>query len=84
VPGTLRMLELAHQRHGKLPWAKLFAPAIELAERGFPMSPRLHGALLAEKMLARDPVANAYFYRADGTAAPGRDAGQESPSSPRR
>src|SRR6185436_14726511 len=70
VPGTLRMLELAHQRHGKLPWAKLFAPAIEIAERGFAMSPRLFGALAAEKMLAKDPVANAYFYRADGTPHP--------------
>ena len=70
VPGTVRVLELAHQRHGKLPWAKLFEPAIELSERGFPMSPRLHGALAAEKSLARDPVANAYFYRADGTPHP--------------
>jgi gamma-glutamyltranspeptidase/glutathione hydrolase len=70
VPGTLRVLELAHQRHGKLAWAKLFAPAIELAESGFPMSPRLHGALAAEQVLARDPVANAYFYRSDGTPHP--------------
>ncbi len=70
VPGTLRVLELAHQRHGKLPWARLFAPAIELSERGFPMSPRLYGALEAEKMLANDSVAKAYFYRADGTPHP--------------
>ena len=70
VPGTLRVLALAHHKHGRLPWAKLFAPAIELAERGFPVSARLHGALAGEKALARDPVANAYFYRADGTPRP--------------
>ena len=70
VPGTVRMLELAHRRHGKMPWAKLFAPGIELAERGFPISPRLHGALAAEQALALDPIARAYFYRADGTPYP--------------
>jgi gamma-glutamyltranspeptidase / glutathione hydrolase len=70
VPGTLRVLELAHKKHGKLPWATLFAPAIELAERGFPVSARLNGLLTAEKALTRDPVANAYFYQADGTPRP--------------
>src|SRR5688572_26697793 len=35
VPGALRMLELAHREHGRLPWADVFAPAIELAEAGF-------------------------------------------------
>ena len=42
VPGVLRMLEAAHRRHGRAEWAKLFEPAIRLAESGFPMSPRLH------------------------------------------
>ncbi len=42
VPGLLAMLEAAHERHGKLPWAILFEPAIVLAEQGFSLSPRLH------------------------------------------
>ena len=44
VPGTPRLLEVAHARHGKLPWAALFEPAIALAEKGFPMSPRVSQA----------------------------------------
>ena len=31
TPGTVRMLELAHAKHGRLPWAKLFEQAIALA-----------------------------------------------------
>jgi gamma-glutamyltranspeptidase/glutathione hydrolase len=34
TPGVLRLLELAHKEKGKLPWAKLFDPAIALCENG--------------------------------------------------
>ena len=51
VPGVLRMLELAHRRHGRLPWARLFAPAIRLAESGFSVSPRLHRLLERDRFL---------------------------------
>ena len=67
TPGVLRLLELAHKQHGRLPWARLFEPAIALAERGFAMSPRLHTLLAGEKALARSPVARDYFYTADGS-----------------
>jgi len=70
VPGELRMLELAHKRHGKLPWKDLFAPAIELAERGFALSPRLHGLLQRDRFLAKMKVAGRYFYQPDGTPKP--------------
>jgi gamma-glutamyltranspeptidase / glutathione hydrolase len=68
VPGLLRMLELAHRRHGKLPWATLFEPAIHLAESGFPMSPRLHALVAADAYLAQDADARRYFYAGDGRA----------------
>ena len=70
VPGTVRMLEMAHKQHGKLPWAALFQPAIALAEGGFKVSPRLNTLLLEAKNLKNDPVAAAYFYDAAGTARP--------------
>jgi gamma-glutamyltranspeptidase/glutathione hydrolase len=70
VPGVLRMLELAHRRHGKLPWAQLFAPAIRLAEGGFPISPRLHGLLERDKLLRLDAGASRLWYLEDGSAKP--------------
>src|SRR3712207_1140974 len=42
VPGTIRLLEMAHKQYGKLPWSTLFQPAIQLAENGFKVSPRLN------------------------------------------
>jgi gamma-glutamyltranspeptidase/glutathione hydrolase len=68
VPGVVRMLEMAHRQHGRLPWARLFEPAIELAEQGFPISPRLHALLEADPHLKRDRAARAYFYQWHGGA----------------
>jgi len=70
APGVLRMLELAHKEHGKLPWKALFAPAIKLAEDGFNVSPRLNALLSWDRYLARDPVAKAYFFGEDGKPRP--------------
>ncbi|PZO01899.1 MAG: gamma-glutamyltransferase [Hyphomicrobiales bacterium] len=68
VPGTLKLLEEAHRRWGRLPWAQVIDPAIRLAEEGFTISPRLNGLLSRETNLAKDPRAAAYFYEPDGKA----------------
>jgi gamma-glutamyltranspeptidase/glutathione hydrolase len=70
TPGTVRMLEMAHQQYGKLPWAKLFEPAIALAEGGFRVSARMSTLLASEQHLKKDPVAASYFYDAAGKAWP--------------
>ncbi len=70
VPGAVRMLEVAHRQHGRLPWAQLLAPAITLAEQGFRVSPRLHALLQADPHLKKDPLALRFFYNAQGQAWP--------------
>src|SRR5258706_2277863 len=66
VPGLLRLFELAHRGHGKLPWAKLFEPAIRLAREGFPISPRLNALVAADRFLPLDANARRYFYLPGG------------------
>lgn len=66
VPGAVRMLEMAQHRHGRLPWARLLQPAIDLAEQGFPLGARLHALLRTDPALRRDPLAAALYYQADG------------------
>ncbi len=66
VPGAVRMLELAHREHGRLPWATLFRPAIALAEGGFAVGPRLHSMARDDAHLKKDPAAAGYFFGPDG------------------
>jgi len=71
VPGLLRMLALAHREHGRLPWARLFAPAIDLARSGFPVSPRLHALLTgALDRVRRSESAAAHYLDAAGRPWP--------------
>ena len=70
VPGLLRMLDLAHRRYGKLPWASLFAPAIKLAASGYPMSAKLNGELARDRIFARTGAARDLFFAPDGSVKP--------------
>jgi gamma-glutamyltranspeptidase/glutathione hydrolase len=38
VPGSVAGLELAHKKYGKLAWKDVLQPAVQLADRGFPVS----------------------------------------------
>jgi gamma-glutamyltranspeptidase/glutathione hydrolase len=72
TPLLVAMLKLAHDDHGRLPWAQLFEPATRLADEGFVVSPRLAGFLSAYATRGRlsiDANASAYFY-ADGAPLP--------------
>ena len=71
VPGTVAMLEAAHKEHGRIPWARLLAPAIRLAEEGFPVSERLARDIARDAgLLRRDPGAAAYFFTEQGAPLP--------------
>jgi gamma-glutamyltranspeptidase/glutathione hydrolase len=69
VPGNLRLMALAHKEHGRLPWARLFQPAIRLARGGFEMTPRLYN-FLGSYRLPIDDWGKAYLYDAAGKAKP--------------
>ena len=67
IPGVIKMLCLAHHRYGKLPWAKLFEPAIKLSEDGFPVGPKLARTIKNFTRGANMPDIKAHFYHPDGT-----------------
>ena len=67
VPGAVAMWAAAHAQGGRLPWARLLAPAIALAEAGAPIGPRLHRQLSDTPALRDDARAAALFFRADGS-----------------
>ncbi|AEI94756.1 gamma-glutamyltransferase [Roseobacter litoralis] len=62
TPGAPALMQEAHARWGSLLWADLLAPAIDLADQGFPVSPRLAGLVEADKeRLARFEATASYF-----------------------
>ncbi|WP_373741400.1 gamma-glutamyltransferase [Neisseria sp.] len=62
IPGVPKLMEQMHRRYGKLPWKTLFAKPVDLAERGFAVSPRMAKSVEQnQKYLARYPQTAAYF-----------------------
>ena len=70
VPGAVRAWADALQRHGTITLSQALQPAIRYAERGFPVSPRLHADITESKRkLAADPEL-ARIFLPDGEAPP--------------
>ncbi|WP_164868006.1 gamma-glutamyltransferase family protein [Rhodovarius crocodyli] len=63
VPGAVAALAAAHARHGALPWAVLFEPAIRAAEQGFPTPPYLQAVLRTRaRALSAVPEIEALYF----------------------
>ena len=64
VPGTVRGMELAHQKYGRKPWAELVDPALKLATEGFSVSYTLDASLHSAgemKLLSQFPDSKRIF-----------------------
>lgn len=82
VPGNIRLMALVHGRHGRLPWAKLFEPAIRLARDGFALTPRMRNAIAGSDRAGLSEWGRAYLFdpggepKAVGTILRNRDLAQ--------
>jgi len=72
VPGNIALAAKAHDKHGKLEWAELFAPAIALARDGFLMNKRLNGSLSGRNKTRAGLTAEAraVFFDGEGEVLP--------------
>ncbi|MET0310664.1 MAG: gamma-glutamyltransferase, partial [Burkholderiaceae bacterium] len=48
VPGTVKVLDLVHQAHGRAAWNTLWDEAIDMAANGFPMHKYMYSSLYSE------------------------------------
>lgn len=68
TPGLMPALGLAHEKHARLGWDRLLAPAIRAARDGYPMSAAAARYLVhtADSLFADDAEAHALVTRAGG------------------
>ncbi|WP_339649675.1 gamma-glutamyltransferase [Halopseudomonas pelagia] len=70
VPGLVSMLAMAHKEHGRLPWARLLAPAIKLADEGLPMPLRLQKQIASDASLRLFSDTRSYYRQQAGAERP--------------
>ncbi|MBV9084421.1 MAG: gamma-glutamyltransferase [Acidobacteriaceae bacterium] len=63
VPGSVMGFEAAHKNFGTKPWARLVAPAIQLARNGFPVTQPLAESLQRTHSLETDPESKRIFLK---------------------
>jgi gamma-glutamyltranspeptidase/glutathione hydrolase len=68
TPGLLKILKLAHKKHGKIAWEKLFEPAIKIAENGFAVNDRLHANANFITYIKNFSETAKLYTKADGSA----------------
>jgi gamma-glutamyltranspeptidase/glutathione hydrolase len=68
VPGFFAGVQAAHDRFGKLPFERLFAPAIYLADSGFVLPPMVGGMIRGKvEVLKRLPATRKIYFKNDTT-----------------
>jgi gamma-glutamyltranspeptidase/glutathione hydrolase len=68
TPGAIAMLALLQKQHGRVAWSSLFGSAIDLADHGFHVTPRLAADINSAVFpQAVTPDATTYFTKPDGT-----------------
>ncbi len=68
VPGFMKGVGAAHERFGKLPFARIFEHAIQIAEDGYEWMPWDRGAFEYSKaILTKHPETRALFVKDDGS-----------------
>ena len=65
VPGLLNAWLDTHEAYGSLPLADVLAPAIALADDGFPVTHYLSAAIAGDSLLCQFPTSRAIFTRSD-------------------
>lgn len=69
IPGTVRGMELAWKKYGRLPWRELVLPAVELAEKGFKLSPQFASYLESNRnYLSMFGETKKIFFKTNGNA----------------
>lgn len=61
IPGTVAGMWAAHQKYGSLPWSRLVAPAVELAENGFLVPEKLANNITRYLARTREQGLNSNF-----------------------